>query len=114
MLVLVSVCLISIGVGCGKRSWSSKNVEESKKRGGIIVVALDNYKQSKGAYPKSLDELVPAYLASIPQPAAGNTNWTYIGGPPDSDFMLEFSGPTDRDPQYWFDSETRHWEWDTK
>jgi hypothetical protein len=39
----------------------------ARHRAERIVVALDAYKGDHGRYPKRLDELVPAYLPSIPR-----------------------------------------------
>jgi hypothetical protein len=48
----------------------------SLQEGRIIVQAIYNYKAKKGKWPERLDDLVPAFLASLPE------NWTYQP-PPD-------------------------------
>ncbi len=110
-----AVCLSCTWLSCERGSnWSTANVEESKRRGAQIIEALEKIKRNEGVYPKSLEELVPKYLASLPQPAVATAKWTYIGAASDDDFLLKFSGPTDRDPVYWYHSKAGFWEWDTK
>ena len=36
-----------------------------------VLVALEAYKQSRGSYPETLDELVPDFVAEVPRPAIG-------------------------------------------
>src|SRR5690606_35963248 len=43
----------------------------SKARGDRICAALDEYRQSNGAYPASLDRLVPDWLPEIPASCMG-------------------------------------------
>lgn len=45
--------------------------------GEPVIQALENYRALNGAYPKSLQELVPAYLQKIPTPEIGVNQWTY-------------------------------------
>ena len=42
-----------------------------------MVGALEAYHSERGTYPPSLDELVPDYLPSVPDPAWGLGRWTY-------------------------------------
>jgi len=36
-----------------------------------VLVALEKFKQERGTYPETLDELVPDYVAEVPRPAIG-------------------------------------------
>ena len=36
-----------------------------------VLVALEAYKQARGTYPETLDELVPDYVEEVPRPAIG-------------------------------------------
>jgi len=44
---------------------------QSKDDGNRIISALDEYKKEKGHYPKSLTDLKPDILKSIPEPSIG-------------------------------------------
>jgi hypothetical protein len=41
---------------------------ESDARGMVVVEALERFREDHQAYPRSLTELVPTYLACIPRP----------------------------------------------
>jgi hypothetical protein len=83
--VIVIVCLVFIGMD----SWILNNGWQELKRDNerrkntyaasrLISGALKNYYDNNGGRsPKSLEELVPKYLDTLPQPSWGDTGWVY-------------------------------------
>ena len=57
-----------------------------------IVDALERYHNDKGAYPETLNELTPEYLATVPQEV---NNYPIRYDPVEGSFMLafEYAGP---------------------
>ncbi len=45
----------------------SSNIKVALRRAAPVISAVNCYHSDHGAYPKTLDELVPAYLPSIPR-----------------------------------------------
>jgi hypothetical protein len=43
-----------------------EEIADGTQHGNLIVNALDAYYEEHGAYPLTLDELVPAYISKIP------------------------------------------------
>jgi hypothetical protein len=44
---------------------------QAQQRADPILAALASYHQENGAYPQTLDELLPAYLDRVPEPGCG-------------------------------------------
>lgn len=43
------------------------NNQMARERANVVVAAVKAYHQQHGAYPKRLDDLVPAFLSSVPR-----------------------------------------------
>lgn len=54
-----------------------EGIDESLRRGDRIIAALDAYRAEHGAYPETIDALVPGYLAQIERPTVGDQLWDY-------------------------------------
>jgi hypothetical protein len=71
---------IMVVVGCAQRhriEWHKREIEETKRRGNLIIQAIDAFHLDHKTYPKSLSALSPKYLSEIPQPAWGLKSWKY-------------------------------------
>ena len=69
----------------------SYDLSLARSRAETIIAAADRYHQDKGAYPANLQQLVPAYLADIPQPRIVPGRFYYLGGPESPHLMyVEF------------------------
>jgi hypothetical protein len=54
-------------------------IEACAIRGERVVEALERYRREYGIYPRSLQDLVPRYVASVPSPASlGYPKFTYV------------------------------------
>ncbi|HOX07797.1 MAG TPA: hypothetical protein PK280_15460 [Planctomycetota bacterium] len=78
----------------------------SRRRWDVVIRALENFRHDKGAYPSSLDQLVPSYLHSIPKPLIGKAfeYSVYSGG---ESFSLEF--PAEWGYYHIYHSSQPHW-----
>lgn len=56
---------------------SSSKRQESITIGESVVHAIKQYRSHHGTFPDTLGDLVPAYLASIPDPTWGQKEWVY-------------------------------------
>ena len=94
-MLLMAVVMLS---GC--ESWSASSIEESKKRAEPIIVALEEYFSNHGAFPKTLEDLVPDYIKELPLPTAGTRSWRYKSR--ERAFSLSFGCGTDHYPNCTF------------
>jgi hypothetical protein len=69
----VLLLAIPVFVGCSSES----QLTETRRRGDLVVVALEQFQQDHGRYPASLDELRPQYLREILPPTWGLKTWLY-------------------------------------
>ena len=107
--LLIGISLIGLGIaGCGDRQ---DGVDETKRRGDLIVQALNKYYAVKKQYPATLDDLCPQYLREIPGPTWGLEAWIYE--PRKSDFQLQVNetSRTGDGDSYWLRFEGEKWGW---
>lgn len=69
-VALVAVALLA---GCGKTSTESVVNAPNSPAANVATLkqAVQSFNTAEGHYPKTLDELVPKYIASIPEAPAG-------------------------------------------
>ncbi|WP_092051418.1 hypothetical protein [Planctomicrobium piriforme] len=87
------------------------NAIKTQRLGDHIIGALNRYREERNDFPKSLEELVPDYLETIPPPLYGERKWVYHrietpGEPPQ--FELTF-GPPNLYPCVFYESKHRTW-----
>lgn len=80
--------------------WSALRIYSSKRTGNRIIDSLDAYERDHGAYPATLNELVPQYLSELPPPMAGDSVWRYDREAGAKSFSLEFEGSHSRTCYY--------------
>jgi hypothetical protein len=76
----ITVAVLVLIAGLGVFAWAHRDegeLEETKRRGEQIVGALESFRARTGAYPDSLPQLVPEYIAAIEQPVWGTQQWRY-------------------------------------
>lgn len=57
--------------------WNPENVQKTIDSGNEIISALSAFQKDTGAFPDSLDALVPKYLEKIPAPSVPDYVWEY-------------------------------------
>ena len=72
-----------------------------------LVTAIEQYHKEQGAYPPSLDALVPTQLPALPSPKWGQTSTPYFYRPQSNAFTLSYSVGFKVHQVY--DSKTRTW-----
>lgn len=70
-------------------AWERRSIY-TKELGNSIIGNLKAYHKLYSKYPVSLDDLVPEFMNSIPQPTLGTRKWKYEPYPDDDSFMLQF------------------------
>ena len=67
--------------------------------GLLLVVALESYRRDRGAYPETLDALVPQYVPELPKNPYDGQGFTYA--PADGTYVLRCGGgPRGRSPLF--------------
>ncbi len=75
-IVRSAVTKIKSETGLGE-SWSNRNIARTKKRGSVVIKAIEFYRQNHASLPASLDELKPKYIKKMHNPKIGNQKWFY-------------------------------------
>ena len=77
MMAPVSCAAVYLWVG---RGWGGASAGSNSTcvSGMRIREALDRHCTDRGTYPERLDDLVPAYLPSVPSPDVPLGHWVYI------------------------------------
>jgi hypothetical protein len=70
-------CLAAVAVPSFTRAWSLAARSQDVAKEALIACALERYRLSRGGLPKSLEELVPQFLGSVPQDGIINGAFRY-------------------------------------
>lgn len=115
----ISVGLLAIVIAAGVYLYAHRHeaeLEESKRRGAVIVQALEAHRARAGAYPDSLHALVPGQLRAIEQPTWGLRRWRYRrllpASPQAGDreyFQLSVAASASGYPVLYYDITTARW-----
>ena len=73
-------------------NWYPSNIEKSENIAYSIISAIYYYKKFHGRLPSKLDDLVPDYLSSIPEPTTGDYHYYYHFYK--EEFYIKFGFPT--------------------
>jgi hypothetical protein len=111
-------------VGAGVYLYAHKDegaLQESRQRGGVLVQALETYREEHGSYPERLDTMVPEFIAGVEPPTWGLRRWRYRAYAPhaspmtDADdtertyFQLSVARDESGYPVLYYDFATRRW-----
>lgn len=91
--------LAFVFAGCHNWNWRESQVAETKKRGDAVRHALSEHNKKTGAFPASLDALVPQYLKEIPQPTVGQRKWNYKTYVDKTGYLLSVAVDSEREPE---------------
>jgi len=83
LLVVATIISLLAGLGIVSFSFISKQGRDAKRKSDIddIRGVSTSYYLEKNSYPKTLDQLVPKYLKSIPLDPRTQQSYTYIASP---------------------------------
>ncbi|RKY18004.1 MAG: hypothetical protein DRQ55_14405 [Planctomycetota bacterium] len=90
-------------------------VARTKQLGATIAAAIEQFEVDRGEYPRALSDLAPGYLAQVPPPEAGRTEWDYrllADGGYSLVFGLELPLYDMLYPYYSWQNETETWNFD--
>jgi hypothetical protein len=76
----IAVATIVLAAGAAVYAYAHRDedsLEETKRRGALLVEALHTYHHEQGGYPDSLADLRPRYIAVIDPPTWGLQRWSY-------------------------------------
>ncbi len=109
--ICVIACVVCMSlVSCGyDPSYDPRKAPISNAK--IIIQALDAYRNSTGEYPVELDQLIPDYLESIPDPQWGTNEWEYNRANWDL-YSIEIRRSENWYEGYYYDSSTDSWGYD--
>ncbi|HEY7099840.1 MAG TPA: hypothetical protein VH437_24160 [Terriglobales bacterium] len=102
---LLRVALVFGALGAASQSWSVFNWHVAQNRAAPVIKACEEFRRSNGVYPRSLDQLVPEFLPSLPRPSYTwmGRRYGYASEPPRLYFAAMFHGVVT------YDFESHHW-----
>ena len=68
-VALLIVCAGSVYLYVTIFAVDAASFEQGQARAEGLLVALEQYRQDTGAYPRTMESLVPDYLSAMPRPA---------------------------------------------
>lgn len=71
--------------------WTDREVAEATRQAQRIITACYAYRERKGSFPASLDDLSPHFLRNIEPPAVGHKKWSYSTYNTGQAFYLSFA-----------------------
>ena len=110
---IVILCIACVcGFGCEGQPTSARS--ETRKRGNVIVTALNRYKDDHGKWPTSLGALKPAYLSKIPKPTWGTQHWNYsvVDREDAQGFVLSVHANDSEYPSMYYSNKDKAWIYD--
>jgi hypothetical protein len=107
VLIAIAVVLAAGIVVLDRYNAGSKDTLTVETRGMQMISALTKYRIETGAYPDSLDKLVPKFAAAVSAcPNGGAMQYRLSGG----DYVLTCNGVVFKYRPYHYDSRTRSWD----
>lgn len=112
---------VTVLLALGIYLWAHRDqpaLAASKDAGAEIVRALEAERAAAGEYPRALDDLVPAHLATVPAPEWGVQRWSYraygaggdtTGAVPRHFFRLSVAGDPSGYPLLFYDLTEKRW-----
>jgi hypothetical protein len=101
--------------GCrGGGNWTAKGEAETKRRGDLIISAIEKYHAETGAYPPTLTSLVPEYMTEIPAPVVGKGVWHYLVRPERQFYEISVEDEARTGPNLFYNTDNKTWYKDTR
>lgn len=111
--LVAAVCLLVASGACDRKrdvsKWTNQNVTAMQSYGDTIVAAIESYKLKNGAYPTTLEALVPEFMSGIEDATTGSREWAYVVTANGTAFELGFAANENRYPCYYWSSGKGKW-----
>jgi hypothetical protein len=99
-------------VGSEDSRWTPANIDQSKAAADTIINAIRAFHMDRGAFPATLEDLVPNYLMAIVPPSAGNPRWQYRVERDGRGFILLLGANKGNYPNRYYSSKADSWSMD--
>lgn len=106
VLVVIAVVLAAAYFALDLYNAGQKDMLTVETRGLQMISALTKYKQETGAYPASLDKLVPKHVAAVSKCPNGEAIGYALAG---SEYTLSCRNVVFKQKPYTYDSRSRSW-----
>ena len=115
----ILIGMLALAIAAGVYIYAHRDqgsLEESKRRGAVLVEAIEAHRAAAGSYPDSLEQLVPARLEVIEPPTWGLQRWRYRRLLPQTEqaagrefFQLSVAASESGYPVLYYDIAARRW-----
>ena len=106
LLVVVAVALAAAYVAIDLYTGGEKDMLTVETRGVGTVSALSAYKRERGAYPETLDKLVPKYVLAVSKcPNGASMGYVVSGG----EYVISCPNVVFKSMPYSYDSRSKRW-----
>lgn len=109
LLILLVITILCVLIQFPE--WDHVAARDSMRQGEQIIVALEAYRAQHAKYPERLEQLVPGFIAAIPNPTTGTCHWRYLATL--QGFTLAFGCGEYLYPGCSYNSETKKWHYDS-
>src|SRR5882762_332053 len=106
LLAVVAVALAAAYVAIDLYTGGEKDMLTVETRGVRTVSALSAYKRGSGAYPETLDKLVPQYVLAVGKcPNGASMGYVVSGG----EYVISCQNVVFKTMPYSYDSRSKRW-----
>ncbi len=114
LYLAVAGAILVAGCRGGGGYWTAAGEKETKRRGDLIVSAIEKYRAQTGVYPPTLDSLVPEYTPEIPAPVVGKCKWHYLVRPARQFYEISVEDESRTGPNLFYNTDNKSWAKDTR
>jgi hypothetical protein len=106
LLVVIAVALAAAYVAIDLYTGGEKDMLTVETRGVGVISALSAYKRDSGAYPETLDKLVPKYVLAVSKcPGGAPVDYVVSSG----EYVISCPNVVFKSMPYNYDSRSKRW-----
>ena len=106
LLIVIAIALAAAYVAIYLYTGGEKDMLTVETRGVGMISALSAYKRESGAYPESLDKLVPKYVPAVSKcPGGAPMGYLVSGG----EYVISCQNVVFKSLPYTYDSRSKRW-----
>ena len=106
LLIVIAVALAATYVAIYLYTGGEKDMLTVETRGVGMISALSAYKRDSGAYPETLDKLVPKYVLAVSKcPNGASMGYVVSGG----EYVISCPNVVFKSMPYSYDSRSKRW-----